>query len=139
MFGYTQKTICQNGCNQRIICHVWVFLRGWVGPIRKGEIENGPLDGIVTLFVWLGKHSRCIGLCRHHGQAETIWLSVLGQGHTSKAPTLRPYWLAARTIEFSISPEPAKSDRKWKPIFYSFRVVGQILPLFRLTPVSAYT
>ena len=47
------------------------------------EIENGRVDGIATLFVWLGEHFSYIGLCRHHGQVETIWSSALGQGHTT--------------------------------------------------------
>ena len=40
--------------------------------IMEMEIENRPLDGISTLFVWFGENSSYIGLCSHHGQAETI-------------------------------------------------------------------
>ena len=36
------------------------------------EIENGPVDGIATLFVWFGEHSSYIGMYRHHRQTETI-------------------------------------------------------------------
>ena len=42
-------------------------------------------------------------MCRHDGQAETIWSSALGQGHTSRAPALRPCWLAAHNSGFSFS------------------------------------
>ena len=93
------------------------------------EIENGRVDETTTLFVWLGEHSCYIGLYRYHGQAEVISSSALGQGHTSRAPALCPCWLVARTSELSISPDPAESDRKWEPIFYSFRVARAILPL----------
>ena len=103
------------------------------------EIENGPLDGISTLFVWFGEHCSYIGLCSHHGQTETIWSSVLGQGHTSKAPALCPCRLAARISWFSISPEPIYADQNRKPNFDKFRVARDILPLSRLISVLAYT
>ena len=94
------------------------------------EIEIGPLDGISTLFVWFGEHSSYIGLYRHHGQTETIWSSVLGQGYTSRAPALRPCWLAMCINWFSISPEPSYYDRKWKPIFDPFRAAREIFASF---------
>lgn len=34
------------------------------------EIENRPLDGVVTLFLWLSENSSYIRLCRYHVQAE---------------------------------------------------------------------
>lgn len=49
-------------CSLIIALNTWMFY-------RVIEIENGPLDGITILFVWLGEHSSSNGLCRHHGQA----------------------------------------------------------------------
>ena len=100
------------------------------------EIENGPLDWISTLFVWFGKNSSYIGLCRHHGQTETIWSSVLGQRYTSKAPVLRPCRLAAHIISwFSISPEPGNGS----PFSIHLGSLEELLPLSRLIPMLVYT
>lgn len=52
-----------------MVCFAGHF--AWKSPQFK-YIDNGPLDGISTLFVWFGEYPSYIELYRHHGHTEMI-------------------------------------------------------------------